>query len=135
MIDDYAHHPTEVETIVRVALASGHRRVVAVFQPHLYTRTELLFREFGLALSGADRVVVTDVYASREAPIPGVTGELVAGAVSRPRNEVFYAPHRADLAAMLAALVEPGDLVLTMGAGDITLVPTELAALLKADEQ
>ena len=134
MIDDYAHHPTEVETTVRVALASGHRRVVAVFQPHLYTRTELLFREFGLALSGADRVVVTDVYASREAPIPGVTGELVADAVSRTRNEVFYASHRADLAALLAALVEPGDLVLTMGAGDITLVPTELAALLEANE-
>jgi UDP-N-acetylmuramate--alanine ligase len=132
MIDDYAHHPTEVETMVKVALAAGHRRVVAVFQPHLYTRTELLYREFGKALSAADRVVVTDVYAAREAPIPGVSGELIANAVARDKCDVFYAPHRADLAALLAELVEPGDLVLTMGAGDITLVPTELAALLEA---
>lgn len=132
MIDDYAHHPTEVETMVAVALAAGYHRVVAVFQPHLYTRTELLFREFGIALSAADRVVVTDVYAAREAPIPGVTGEMIANAVARAKGEVFYAPHRSDLAALLAELVEPGDLVLTMGAGDITLVPTELAALLEA---
>ncbi len=132
MIDDYAHHPTEVETMVKVALAAGHGRVVAVFQPHLYTRTELLYREFGQALSAADRVVVTDVYAAREAPIPGVSGELIANAVAKDKGEVFYAPHRADLAALLAELVEPGDLVLTMGAGDITLVPTELAALLEA---
>jgi UDP-N-acetylmuramate--alanine ligase len=132
MIDDYAHHPTEVETMVKVALAAGHRRVVAVFQPHLYTRTELLYHEFGQALSAADRVVVTDVYAAREAPIPGVSGELIVKAVAKDQGEVFYAPHRADLAALLAELVEPGDLVLTMGAGDITLVPTELAALLEA---
>jgi UDP-N-acetylmuramate--alanine ligase len=132
MIDDYAHHPTEVETMVKVALAAGHRRVVAVFQPHLYTRTELLYLEFGQALSAADRVVVTDVYAAREAPIPGVSGELIVKAVAKDQDEVFYAPHRADLAALLAELVEPGDLVLTMGAGDITLVPTELAALLEA---
>ena len=132
MIDDYAHHPTEVETIVKVALAAGHRRVVAVFQPHLYTRTELLFHEFGQALVAADRVVVTDVYAAREAPIPGVSGELIANAVAKDEGEVFYAPHRADLAALVAELVEPGDLVLTMGAGDITLLPTELAALLEA---
>jgi UDP-N-acetylmuramate--alanine ligase len=135
MIDDYAHHPTEVATMVRVALAAGHRRVVAVFQPHLYTRTELLYREFGQALAAADRVVVTDVYAAREAPIPGVSGELIASAVAKDEGEVFYAPHRADLAALVAELVEPGDLVLTMGAGDITLLPTELATLLEASEE
>ena len=134
MIDDYAHHPTEVETMVMVALAAGHRRVVAVFQPHLYSRTELLYRDFGRALSKADRVVVTDVYAARERPIPGITGELIADAVPKPEGEVFYAPHRADLASLLAELVEPGDLVLTMGAGDITLLPTELSALLEASE-
>lgn len=134
MIDDYAHHPTEVETMVTVALAAGHRRVVAVFQPHLYSRTELLYREFGRALSKADRVVVTDVYAAREAPIPGITGEMIANAVPKPDGEVFYSPHRADLASLLAELVQAGDLVLTMGAGDITLVPTELAALLEASE-
>lgn len=135
MIDDYAHHPTEVETMVRVAMAAGYRRVVAVFQPHLYTRTELLYREFGRALSSADRVVVSDIYAAREAPIPGVTGELIANAVAKTAGDVIYAPHRADLAALLAEMVEPGDLVLTMGAGDITLLPTELAALLEASEK
>jgi UDP-N-acetylmuramate--alanine ligase len=135
MIDDYAHHPTEIAAMIRVALAAGHSRVVAVFQPHLYTRTELLHHEFGRALSAAHRVVVTDVYASREGPIPGVSGELVADAVSKPASEVLYAPHRSELAALLAELVEPGDLVLTMGAGDITLVPTELALLLEAREK
>jgi UDP-N-acetylmuramate--alanine ligase len=131
MIDDYAHHPTEVEAMVGVAMAAGYGRVVAVFQPHLFTRTEMLFREFGRALSPADRVVVTDVYAAREAPIPGVTGELIAQSVDKPKSEIFYAPHRSELAVLLAELVEPGDLVLTMGAGDITLVPTELASLLE----
>lgn len=135
MIDDYAHHPTEVETMVQVALGAGYRRVVAVFQPHLYTRTERLYREFGQALSAADRVVVTDVYAAREAPIPGVSGEMIADAVAKREGGVFYAPHRADLATLLAELVEPGDLVLTMGAGDITLLPTELAVLLEASEE
>lgn len=135
MIDDYAHHPTEVEAMVQVGLAAGYGRVVAVFQPHLYTRTERLYREFGQALSAADRVVVTDVYAAREAPIPGVSGEMIANAVAKREGGVFYAPHRADLASLLAELVEPGDLVLTMGAGDITLLPTELAALLEASEE
>ncbi len=79
--------------------------------------------------------MVTDVYAAREAPIPGVTGEMIANAVPGKAGEVFYAPHRADLAALLAELVAPGDLVLTMGAGDITLVPTELAALLEATQE
>ncbi|MGH8928203.1 MAG: UDP-N-acetylmuramate--L-alanine ligase [Acidimicrobiia bacterium] len=132
MIDDYAHHPTEVKTMVRVAMARGHRRVVAVFQPHLFSRTELFHREFGEALAGADRVVVTDVYAAREAPIPGITGELIATAARQAGADVVYAPHRADLASLLAGLVMPGDLVLTMGAGDITLVPTELGHLLEA---
>ena len=135
MIDDYAHHPTEVEAMVQVARAGGYGRVVAVFQPHLYTRTERLYHEFGQALSAADRVVVTDVYAAREAPIPGVSGEMIANAVAKLEGGVFYAPHRADLASLVAELVEPGDLVLTMGAGDITLLPTELAALLEASEE
>jgi UDP-N-acetylmuramate--alanine ligase len=130
MVDDYAHHPTEVVATLRAARAQAPRRLVAVFQPHLYSRTQLLHRELGVALAAADRVVVTDVYGSREAPLPGVTGELVASAARRSGAEVDYVPHRGDLAAHLAALVEPGDLVLTMGAGDITLVPTELAALL-----
>jgi UDP-N-acetylmuramate--alanine ligase len=130
MIDDYAHHPTEVLATLAAARQGSHRRLWAVFQPHLYSRTALLHREMGEALAVADRVVVTDVYAAREPPSPGVTGELVATAARACGAEVTYVPHRADLAAHLASLVEPGDLVVTLGAGDITLVPTELAMLL-----
>jgi UDP-N-acetylmuramate--alanine ligase len=81
-------------------------------------------------LSGADVVVVTDVFGSREEPVPGVTGELVAEAVRRRGTEVHYLAHRSDLARFVADRVEAGDLVLTMGAGDITVVPTEMASLL-----
>jgi UDP-N-acetylmuramate--alanine ligase len=104
--------------------------VWAVFQPHLYSRTARFHDEFGAALSGADEIVVTDVYGSREEPVPGVTGAMVAEAVERHGGLAHYVPHRRDLADFLAARVGAGDLVLTMGAGDITLVPTELAVLL-----
>jgi UDP-N-acetylmuramate--alanine ligase len=130
LIDDYAHHPTEVAAVIRAARSGGHRRIWAVFQPHLYSRTQSLHQSFGSVLAQADRVVVTDVYAAREAPIPGVTGDLIAAAARQAGAEVAYVPHRGDLAEHLLPDLEPGDLVLTMGAGDITLVPTELAALL-----
>jgi UDP-N-acetylmuramate--alanine ligase len=130
MIDDYAHHPTEVAAVIRAARSGGHRRIWAVFQPHLYSRTQALHDAFGSVLAHADRVVVTDVYAAREAPIPGVTGDLIAAAARRAGADVAYIPHRRDLAEHLVPQLEPGDLVLTMGAGDVTLVPTELATLL-----
>ncbi|HEX9761512.1 MAG TPA: cyanophycin synthetase, partial [Acidimicrobiia bacterium] len=130
LIDDYAHHPTEVAAVIAAARSGGHRRIWAVFQPHLYSRTQLLHQAFGSVLAQADRVVVTDVYAAREAPIPGVTGDLIAAAARRAGAEVAYVPHRGDIAERLLPELEPGDLVLTMGAGDITLVPTELATLL-----
>ncbi len=131
IVDDYAHHPTEVAATLREASQMGARRVWAVFQPHLYSRTRDLHDEFGLALSAADGVVVTDVYGSREAPLPGVTGRLVEDAARRAGGaSVHYVPHRSDVAARLAEMVEPGDLVVTMGAGDITLVASELAAAL-----
>jgi UDP-N-acetylmuramate--alanine ligase len=130
LIDDYAHHPTEVAAVIRAARSGGYRRIWAVFQPHLYSRTQSLHQAFGSVLAQADRVVVTDVYASREAPIPGVTGDLIAAAALRAGAQVAFVPHRGDLAEHLLPQLEPGDLVLTMGAGDITLVPTELAALL-----
>jgi UDP-N-acetylmuramate--alanine ligase len=135
LIDDYAHHPTEVGVNLRTAKDWHEGRVWAVFQPHLYTRTERFSAEFGVALAVADRVVVTDVYGSRETPIPGVNGQLVADAVRESGGEVDYVQHRMDLAPFLAERVSPGDLVLTMGAGDITLVPTELALLLSEAKQ
>jgi len=130
IIDDYAHHPSEVVAVLQAASHGGWARTWAVFQPHLYSRTAMFHRQFGEALAAADRVVVTDVYASRESPEPGVTGELVAEAARRAGGAVTYIPHRSDVAAFLADEVSPGDLVLTMGAGDITLVPAELASLL-----
>lgn len=131
LIDDYAHHPTEVAATLRAARAGDWQRIWAVFQPHLYSRTAALHREFGQAFSGADRVVITDVFGARETPQPGITGELVAdAAAARTAAIVDYVPHRADLASFLAEQVQPGDLVLSMGAGDITLLPEELAALL-----
>lgn len=130
LIDDYAHHPTEVAATLSASVGVVPGRVWAVFQPHLYSRTERLQDEFGEALSAADVVVVTDVYGSREEPVPGVTGDLVAEAVRRRGCEVHYVAHKADLARFLVDRVVSGDLVLTMGAGDITLLPTEVAAML-----
>ncbi len=120
VVDDYAHHPTEVQATLAAARQVFPRRVLhAVFQPHLYSRTRDLAEEFGRALSAADHVVVTDVYPSREQPIEGVSGELVARAaqaVGHPRVDYF-----ADWRAVYSLLggIDDGDVVLTLGAGDI----------------
>lgn len=105
-------------------------RIWAVFQPHLYTRTERFSEDFGQALARADVAVVTDVFGAREEPVPGITGELVADSARRAGGNVHYVPHRVDLAGFIAPRVEPGDLVLSMGAGDITLLHSELAPIL-----
>ncbi|HLU53503.1 MAG TPA: UDP-N-acetylmuramate--L-alanine ligase [Acidimicrobiia bacterium] len=132
VIDDYAHHPTEVAATLREAAQYQPSRLWAVFQPHLYSRTRDLHREFGASLALADRVVVTDVYGAREEPIPGVTGQLVASAARRAGAPwVQYLPHRADVAARVAELAAPGDMVVVMGAGDITLTASELAQALQ----
>lgn len=136
VIDDYAHHPSEVAATLRAALRAGRRRVWAIFQPHLYSRTGQMFTGLGAALSLADRVVVTDVYGAREEPRPGITGELVAAAARRAgAREVDYFQHRSDVAAGIAPWLEDGDLVVVMGAGDITVVPAELLALLAEGEE
>jgi UDP-N-acetylmuramate--alanine ligase len=129
--DDYAHHPTEVAAQLRAArTVAGAGRVLVAFQPHLFSRTVAFAADFGAALGLADEVVVLDVYAAREDPVPGVTGALVADAVPLPPERVVFAPDRAAVAAELAARARPGDLVLTMGAGDVTaLAPDILAAL------
>lgn len=133
IIDDYAHHPTEVAATVRAARQGRWASVWAVFQPHLYSRTARFHREFGQVLAAADHVVVLDVYGAREVPEPGVTGRLVADAARAVvGTDVVYIDHRADVAATVAELVEPGDLILTMGAGDITLLADELTPLLAA---
>lgn len=133
IIDDYAHHPTEVAATLEAARRGRWNRIWAVFQPHLYSRTAELHDEFGPAFAAADRVLVTDVYGAREEPRPGVTGKLVAEAVERSTGlPVAYLPHRQDLIEYLVGEVREGDLVLTLGAGDITLLPDELAQRLEA---
>jgi UDP-N-acetylmuramate--alanine ligase len=128
--DDYSHHPTEVAAALRAARSVGAGRVVVVFQPHLYSRTRIFAVEFGRALGLADEVVVLDVYAAREDPEPGVSGELVARAVPLPPGQVTFAPTLDDAEQVLLARLRPGDLLLTMGAGDVTgLGPRLLAAL------
>jgi UDP-N-acetylmuramate--alanine ligase len=130
LYDDYAHHPTEVAAIIDAAAAIATGRIWAVFQPHLYSRTERFSEEFGLALARADVAVVTDVFGAREEPVPGVTGDLVAEATRRAGGDVHYVPHRYELAGFIAPRVQRGDLVLSMGAGDITLLHSELAPIL-----
>lgn len=130
LYDDYAHHPTEVTAVLETARNTAGGRIWAVFQPHLYSRTERFSEEFGEALARADVVVVTDVFGAREEPVPGVTGELVADAARRAGATTHYVPHRHDLAEFLVPRVQPGDVVLSLGAGDITLLHTELAPLL-----
>ncbi|WP_033292342.1 UDP-N-acetylmuramate--L-alanine ligase [Amycolatopsis jejuensis] len=124
--DDYAHHPTEVDAQLRaVRVAAGTGRVVVVFQPHLYSRTKTFSAEFAEALSLADEVVVLDVFGAREDPVPGVTGALIA---DRVRVPVHYQPAFDAAAALVADLVRPGDLAVTMGAGDVTQLGPEILA-------
>ena len=130
VLDTYAHHPTELAADLRAAreITGGTGRVIAVFQPHLYSRTRIFAAEFGAALGLADEVVVLDVYAAREDPEPGVTGRLVADAV--PGGAAHYVAEFTGVPKFVAALAAPGDLVLTMGAGDITrLGPLLLAEI------
>ena len=130
VVDDYAHHPAEVAaTLAAAREAFPGARLVAVFQPHLYSRTQQLAKEFGRSLLGADQAWVTDVYAAREEPIPGVSGELVveAARASGHRN-VGYVTHWRELPPVLAQSVGEGEVVLTMGAGDVFKLGQQLAA-------
>ncbi|MGO4956418.1 UDP-N-acetylmuramate--L-alanine ligase [Luteococcus sp. Sow4_B9] len=121
--DDYAHHPTEIRAALTAARkAAGEGRLVACFQPHLFSRTQDFAAEFGQALALADIVVVTDVYAAREDPIEGVDGSLVHEAALAAGAESIYVPNKAHLPSALAGLVGKEDLVMTLGAGDVTLV-------------
>ncbi|MGE2713720.1 UDP-N-acetylmuramate--L-alanine ligase [Mycolicibacterium litorale] len=127
VFDDYAHHPTEVAATLAALRAvtdqAGAGRAVVVFQPHLYSRTETFAREFGAALSAADQVFVLDVYGAREQPIAGVSGASVAEHVSAP---VTYLPDFSAAADRVAQAVRPGDVVVTMGAGDVTMLGPEI---------
>lgn len=130
IVDDYAHHPTELATTIKAARSGEWRRVWAVFQPHRYTRTLELYRDFAKAFDAADEVVVTDIYSAGEAPIAGVTGKLIADSIAEHRP-VTYVADKSDLASFLVDKVREGDLILTMGAGDVVRVGPELLHLLE----
>ena len=127
-VDDYAHLPGEVVPVLDAAARGGWTRVVCVFQPHRFTRTAALARDFAHSFDAADVLVITDVYGAGESPIPGVSGKLVVDAVldASPHRPVAYLPGRPELASYLRANLRPGDLCLTLGAGDLTSLPDEL---------
>jgi UDP-N-acetylmuramate--alanine ligase len=127
LIDDYAHLPTEVAATLRAAQEGGWGHVIAVFQPHRYTRTARLWRDFADAFVDADTLVLTDVYAAGESPQPGVSGRLLLRAVldAHPAQPLTYLPRRDDIVAHALQLARPGDVLLTLGAGDLTTVPDE----------
>ncbi len=139
VFDDYAHHPTEVRAVLTSMRMiaeqdrTGHptvrgARSIVVFQPHLYSRTKTFAREFGNALDNADVVFVLDVYAAREQPLPGVSGASVANEVSVP---VYYVPDFSAVAERVAAVTRPGDVIVTMGAGDVTMLGPEIISVLR----
>ena len=137
VVDDYGHHPTEIAATLQTARQFARGRVVCVFQPHRYTRTQLLRKEFGRAFSLADAVFILDIYPASELPIPGITGETIVEEIRAhegDRIKVFSAPDRA--AAHLAAgnFLKPGDLILTLGAGNVHEIATRLAADLQTAE-
>jgi UDP-N-acetylmuramate--alanine ligase len=151
VLDSYAHHPTELAADLRAArdlvaqdpvardpvardpmAQAPAGRVIAIFQPHLFSRTRIFAAEFGAALGLADEAVVLDVYAAREDPEPGVTGALVADAV--PGGRARFVPDRAEVVGVIAATASPGDVVLTMGAGDVTMLGPQLVEALRGRE-
>jgi UDP-N-acetylmuramate--alanine ligase len=134
IIDDYAHHPTEVQATLEAARGGPYKRVIAVFQPHRYSRTQALHVDFGASFGDADRIVITDVYGAGEQPVPGVTGKLISDAVCAhlPGRAVAYLPHHRELVAYLRGLMRPGDALLTLGAGDISALGEELLQTVEA---
>jgi len=134
-IDSYDHLPTEVASALATARAGGWRRIICVFQPHRFTRTASLWRDFADAFVDADLLAVTDIYAAGQEPIPGVRGKLIVDAVldAHPRAGVAWLPDRESLRRWLLSELRPGDLCLTLGAGDLTTLPSDLLVTLSSD--
>jgi UDP-N-acetylmuramate--alanine ligase len=135
VVDDYGHHPTEIAAVMEAARATLRRRIIAVFQPHRYTRTAQLLDRFGPALRQADEVVLTDIYAAGEDPIPGVTVEALAAAINAGRPKPVHLVKAFDMVVpMVLSLVRPGDAVFTLGAGSISSIGDRLLAELRPTE-
>ncbi|MGC9314429.1 MAG: UDP-N-acetylmuramate--L-alanine ligase [bacterium] len=134
IIDDFGHHPTEILVTLQGARLGYDRPIIAVFQPHLFTRTRNFASEFGQAFLHSDKLIVTDIYPSRESPIPGVTGELVVKAArDYGHRDAHWVPNMEDVPKRLMEMVKPGDMVITFGAGDIHKVGKEYLKLLKEE--
>ncbi len=133
-VDDYAHLPTEVSAVLAAARTGDWERIVAVFQPHRYSRTAELWREFGDSFVDADHIVLTGIYSAGESPRPGITGDLLVRAIldDHPKSSVTYLPGREQVADYLNSILRPGDLCLTMGAGDLTSVADEVQSRRKS---
>jgi UDP-N-acetylmuramate--alanine ligase len=133
-VDDYAHHPTEVAATLETVKSMWQRRVVAVFQPHRYSRTRALWERLGRSFYDADSVIVTSIYAAGEAPIPGVSAELVVNAaLTSGHRDLNYLPDREQVIDHLAKAVRPGDLVVTLGAGDVWKIGDDVMRRLAGD--
>ena len=133
ILDDYAHHPTEIKATLSALRSSWQdRRIIAVFQPHRYSRTKLLAEKFGKAFFDADCVIINDIYSANESPIFGISGETIFKEVKKSNHrKVKYLPYKEDILSYLSEIVRPGDIIITMGAGDIWTVGQELAKQLK----
>jgi UDP-N-acetylmuramate--alanine ligase len=133
VIDDYAHHPTETSASLAGIRSGWNRRLVAVFQPHLYTRTRDFYQEFGRSFLNSDIFVCTDVYPAREAPIEGISGELIANAAKKfGHKNVIYVKDKNNLPEKLLELKKDGDIIITMGAGDIWKYNVKFVALINS---
>lgn len=132
IIDDYAHHPTEIEATIKAAREFHKGRIIVVFQPHRYTRTKLLAEQFGTSFGAADLIIVSDIYSAGEKPIPAVSGELIYQAVKRAGGNVMYIPVIEDMQTYLGDMLQEDDLLITMGAGDVWKLGLRLAQSLNA---
>lgn len=133
-VDDYAHHPTEIAATLETVKTMWQRRLIAVIQPHRYSRTRALWERLGRSLYDADRVIVTSIYAAGEAPLPGVTAELVVNAaLSSGHRDLNYFPEKEQVIEHLSKTVKPGDIVITLGAGDVWKIGDEVMRRLGGD--
>jgi len=134
VVDDYGHHPAEVEATLDAAQRGFDRRVVVAFQPHRYTRTQALFEDFTRCFNKADLVILTEVYPAGEQPIPGASGQALAEAIrAHGHHAVHYVADKKDVAQKLLDEVRPGDLVIALGAGDINASARQLVAALEKE--
>ena len=127
IIDDYAHHPSEIQATLKAVRSGWQRRIVAVFQPHTFSRTQRFYKDFGRSFDDADVLFITDIYPAREKPIEGITGKLIADSANQyGHKNVHYVQSSGNLLSELQNVIQPGDIVITLGAGDIWKIANQL---------